>query len=100
MAVRGWVESGIPEEAAREALANLASLAVQAVGRRPFAEAFTGAVARRDVGTVRAHAAALADRSDALALYRALADEILERTPGRGRETEIRQILAQASALR
>ncbi len=98
MAVRGWVDAGIPEEVAREVLAGLAGRAIRAAGQRPFAEAFTGAVARRDVGTVREHVAALADRADALALYRALADEILERTPGRGRESEIRQILASAAA--
>lgn len=100
VAVRGWVDAGIPEDVAREALSALAVRAVDAVGRRTFAEAFTGAVARRDVGTVRAHAAALADRADALALYRALASEILERTPGRGRESEIRRILAAPPAAR
>ena len=61
--------------------------------RRPFAEAFTGAVARRDVGTVRAHVAALAADSRSLALYRALAEEILLRTEGAGREAEIRALL-------
>lgn len=97
VAVRGWVDCGIPEDVAREALAALASRAVEATGQRPFADAFTGAVARRDVGTVRAHAAALAGRDDALALYRLLAEEILARTPGRGRESEIRQILGAAA---
>ncbi len=99
-AVRGWMDCGIPEDVAREALAALAGLAVRATGQRPFAEAFTGAVARRDVGTVRAHAAALAGRGDALALYRLLAEEILTQTPGRGRESEIRQILSADSGTR
>jgi len=100
VAVRGWVEAGIPEDVAREALAALAVRAVSAVGRQAFAEAFTGAVARRDVGTVKAHAHALTDRPDALVLYRTLADEILERTSGRGKESEIRQILTDPAKRR
>ncbi len=94
VAVRGWVDAGIPEDVAREALSSLAVRAVDAVGRRAFADAFTGAVARRDVGTVRAHVEALAGRPDDFVLYRTLASEILDRTPGRGRESEIRRILA------
>lgn len=93
VAVRGWVDAGIPEDVAREALSALAVRAVDAVGRRAFDEAFTGAVARRDVGTVTAHAEALDGRPDALVLYRTLANEILERTAGRGKEAEIRRIL-------
>ncbi len=93
VAVRAWIAAGIPEETAREVLAGLAERAVAAAGRQPFPEAFTGAVARRDAGTVRAHALALAAHADALALYRALAAEILLQTPGRGREEEIRRIL-------
>ncbi len=93
VAVRGWVDAGIPEDVAREALSALAVRAVDAVGRRTFEEAFTGAVARRDVGTVTAHAEALGGRPDALVLYRTLAHEILERTAGRGKEAEIRRIL-------
>jgi predicted short-subunit dehydrogenase-like oxidoreductase (DUF2520 family) len=94
IAVRAWVAAGIPEDIARETLAGLASRATAAVAARPFAEAFTGAIARRDAGTVRAHVAALANDSRALALYRALAEEILARTDGAGREAEIRSILA------
>ncbi len=93
IAVRGWVTAGIPEDIARETLAGLASRATAAVAARPFAEAFTGAVARRDAGTVRGHVAALARQPEALALYRALAEEVLRRTPGAGREEEIRKIL-------
>ncbi len=93
MAVRAWEAVGIPEDVARGALAGLAASAVGAVSERPFAEALTGAVARRDLGTVRSHAAALASRPDALELYRALAEEILSRTAGRGKEDEIRRIL-------
>jgi predicted short-subunit dehydrogenase-like oxidoreductase (DUF2520 family) len=93
VAVRSWVRAGIPEEIAREALASLASLATAAAASRPFAEAFTGAVARRDTGTVRAHAASLAAHPDALLLYRALSEEILAQTPGRGKEEEILRVL-------
>ena len=74
VAVRGWVDAGIPEDVAREALSALAVRAADAVGHRTFAEAFTGAVARRDVGTVEAHAEALAGRSDVLVLYRTLGE--------------------------
>jgi predicted short-subunit dehydrogenase-like oxidoreductase (DUF2520 family) len=98
MAVRGWVAAGIPEPIARETLAGLASRAAAAVAERPFAEAFTGAVARRDANTVRSHVAALARDPEALALYRALAEEMLRRTPQAGREDEIRQILREDKA--
>ncbi len=97
VAVRGWVACGIPEALAREALSGLAARAVAATGDRPMAEALTGAVARRDAGTVRAHLEALAAHHDALLLYRALAEEILDRTSGRGREEEIRRILSAAA---
>ena len=66
-----------------------------AAGKLPFREAFTGAVARRDVGTVRAHTEALSPHPEAFALYRALAEEILRRTQGRGKEDEIRGILTR-----
>jgi predicted short-subunit dehydrogenase-like oxidoreductase (DUF2520 family) len=98
VAVRAWVAAGIPEEIARETLAGLASRATAAVGEHPFAEAFTGAVARRDVGTVRTHARALAGHEEALNLYRALGEEILRRTSGRGKEKEIREILRAGRA--
>ena len=93
IAVRGWSAAGIPEDIARQALAGLAASAAAAAADQPFAAALTGAVARRDVGTVRSHAAALADHREALALYRALAEEILTRTFGRGKEEEIRRVL-------
>jgi len=93
VAVRACVAAGIPEEVAREALAGLSSEAVAAAGRFPFERALTGAIARRDVGTVRVHARALAATSGALELYRALAEEILAATPGRGREEEVREAL-------
>lgn len=98
VAARACADAGIPEEVAREALATLASRATEAAARSSFEQAFTGAVARRDVGTVRRHALALAPRSDAFGLYRALAEEILTKTPGRGREEEIRAILREAAS--
>ena len=98
VAVEGWIAAGVPEATAREVLSGLAERAVAAVGRQPFSEAFTGAVARRDVGTVRAHTEALAAHPDAFDLYRALAEEILRRTHGRGKEQEIRDVLARVGA--
>ena len=96
VAVRGWEEAGIPEEVAREVLSGLSVRAAEAVGTQRFSDAFTGAVARRDAGTVRAHAESLAGTDDdALRLYAWLAEEILRRTEGRGREEEIRAILAE-----
>jgi predicted short-subunit dehydrogenase-like oxidoreductase (DUF2520 family) len=95
VAVDGWIAAGVPEATAREVLSGLAERAVAAVGKQPFREAFTGAVARRDVGTVRAHTAALAAHPEAFDLYRALAEEILRRTHGRGKEQEIRDVLAR-----
>ena len=93
IASRGWVAAGIPEDVARETLGALATRAAAAAAARPFAEAFTGAVARRDAGTVRRHVAALAGHPETLALYRALADEALRRTAAAGKEDEIRRIL-------
>jgi predicted short-subunit dehydrogenase-like oxidoreductase (DUF2520 family) len=93
VAVRGWAAAGIPEDIARRALAGLAMGAAAAAADQPFAAALTGAVARRDVGTVRFHVSALAAHRDALELYRTLAEEILSRTFGRGKEEEIRRVL-------
>jgi predicted short-subunit dehydrogenase-like oxidoreductase (DUF2520 family) len=93
VAVRGWVAAGIPEDVAREALSDLSSRATAAAGEQPVARALTGAVARRDIGTVRAHAAALAKFPEALALYQALAEEILRVTDGRGGEQRVREAL-------
>jgi len=98
LATKGWVAAGIPEDVAREALGRLASRAAAAAAERPFAGAFTGAIARRDAGTVRGHVAALARHPEALALYLALAEEMLERTAGTGREDEIRAILRAAAS--
>jgi predicted short-subunit dehydrogenase-like oxidoreductase (DUF2520 family) len=97
LAVRACVAAGIPESVAREALAGLAVEATAAAVRLPFEQALTGAVARRDVGTVRVHARSLAGVPDALALYRSLAEQILAATPGRGKEEEIRTVLREAA---
>lgn len=93
LAVRAWSDAGLDEEEGRVALAGLAATAVEAVGRLPFEEALTGPVARRDVSTIRLHAAALSGRPELSALYALLARETLSRTPGRGRESEISGIL-------
>ena len=95
VAVEAWIAAGVPADTAREVLSGLAERAVAAASKLPFREAFTGAVARRDVGTVRAHTEALAPHPEAFALYRALAEEILRRTQGRGKEDEIRGILTR-----
>ncbi len=88
-AVRAWREAGIPEGEARRALADLAARAAKAAASRGFEEAFTGPVARRDIGTLRAHRDALAALPDAARLYALLAAETLRRTPGRGDEEDI-----------
>ena len=93
IAARGWAATGIPEDVARETLGALASRAAAATAARPFAEAFTGAVARRDAGTVRRHVAALARHPETLALYRSLAEEALTRTAAAGNADEILRIL-------
>ncbi len=95
VAVEAWIAAGVPEPTAREVLSGLAERAVAAAGKRPFHEAFTGAVARRDVGTVRAHTKALSPHPEAFELYRALAEAIMRRTPGRGKEDEIRGVLTR-----
>ncbi len=94
LAARAWSLAGIPEDVARPALSGLASRAAAGAEAHPFAQALTGPIARRDLSTVRAHCAALAGHPDLLALYRALAEETIARTPGLGREDELRAILA------
>ena len=96
LAARAWALAGISEEDARPPLAELAVNATGAARRRSFEESLTGPVARRDVRTVRAHCDALAASPDLLRVYVALAHETLARTPGRGREDEIRAALAPA----
>ncbi len=93
IAARAAVDAGLPAERARAGLARLASEAASAAASRPFSEAFTGPIARRDAETIRAHRAAALGRADFFELYGRLAREILEATAGRGREDEIRAIL-------
>lgn len=95
LATRAWAEAGIPEGEARQALADLARQAAAAARERDFPEAFTGPVARRDLGTLAAHARALASQADLLRVYELLASETLRRTPGRGREQEVRGLLGR-----
>lgn len=94
LATRAWAEAGLDPESARRELAGLSASAAGAVAAGPFAEAFSGAVARRDLGTVRAHLEALASQKDILEVYVRLAEETLARTPGHGREEEIRALLS------
>jgi hypothetical protein len=47
---------------------------------------------------VRVHTESLSRDADALSLYASLAEEILRRTEGRGREDEIRAILGRNPA--
>ncbi|MCA1611490.1 MAG: Rossmann-like and DUF2520 domain-containing protein [Thermoanaerobaculia bacterium] len=94
LAARAWSLAGIPEQVARPALSGLASRAAAGAETQPFAQALTGPIARRDLSTVRAHCAALAGHPELIALYRALAEETIARTPGLGREEELRAILA------
>src|SRR5262249_21223848 len=97
LATRAWQEAGIPGREARPALAALAAQAAAAAGQ-DLEGAFTGPIARRDLGTIEANAKALASRPGLLDLYATLASEILLRTPGRGREDEIRALLAARRA--
>jgi predicted short-subunit dehydrogenase-like oxidoreductase (DUF2520 family) len=94
LAVRIWTSLGLPENEARTALAGLGSQALAALEQQGFEEAFTGPIARRDVGTVRDHGAALAAFPEILLVYGLLARETLDRTPGRGQDEQIRALLA------
>ena len=100
LATKAWVAEGFAEPEAREALSQLAIGAASAAGRQPFPEAFTGAVARRDLGTIQAHIEALAGAGEALPVYVLLAEETLQRTAGRGKEEEIRALLAETTSSR
>ncbi|MGE3855667.1 MAG: Rossmann-like and DUF2520 domain-containing protein [Dehalococcoidia bacterium] len=75
-ATRTWSAAGLPEAAAREALAPLLLAAAANAARLPPERALTGPVARGDVATVRRHLEALAGEPDLAALYRALAREL------------------------
>jgi len=92
-ATRAWAAAGIPESDARAALAGLAANAVAGAAGRPFFEAFTGPVARRDIGTVRSHLAALENSPDLRRLYVLLARETLAATPGVDSDDELLALL-------
>jgi predicted short-subunit dehydrogenase-like oxidoreductase (DUF2520 family) len=96
VAVRAAVRAGLSEADARAALGRLASEAAAATVMRPFVDAYTGPIARRDAQTVRAHRAAAGGARDFLELYRILAREILATTPARGGERRVRAILGGA----
>jgi predicted short-subunit dehydrogenase-like oxidoreductase (DUF2520 family) len=96
-ASRVWTLAGIPEDEARPALAELAANAIAGAKSGSFEEALTGPVARRDLSTVRAHLVALSAAPELARLYATLALETLARTPGRGREEELRALLAPES---
>ena len=93
-AIRVWAAAGIPEEDARRALAGLAADALAGAGAGSLSDAFTGPVARRDVGTVRSHLAALEKSPELRVLYVLLARETLARTPPMHQDGELRALLA------
>lgn len=72
VATRLLAEAGIDGEEAREILAPLVARTDANLADATAAEALTGPVARGDARTVRAQVEALADRPEALDLYRAL----------------------------
>jgi predicted short-subunit dehydrogenase-like oxidoreductase (DUF2520 family) len=76
-AARVWALAGLPPEAARAALVPLGEGALRAIGQHELPDALTGPIARGDVATIVRHVAALAGDAEALALYRALAEELL-----------------------
>jgi predicted short-subunit dehydrogenase-like oxidoreductase (DUF2520 family) len=96
LAVRAWGAAGFPESEARAALAALAVGAASAAGTQPFDGALTGAIARRDIGTIRSHLDALRGSPETLEAYTLLAEEALRLTPRRGKEEEIRALLNPA----
>jgi predicted short-subunit dehydrogenase-like oxidoreductase (DUF2520 family) len=76
-AARIWRSAGLPESAARAALAVLSRGAVENIAAHELAEALTGPIARGDAATVAGHLAGLAGDRASLALYRGLAEELL-----------------------
>ena len=76
-ATRAWTLAGLPQDAAREALAPLLLGAASSIAALPLAEALTGPLARGDIATVERHLDALARDPTLAALYRALAAELL-----------------------
>ena len=89
-ATRAWTLAGLPESAAREALAPLLLGAAGNIAAHPLLEALTGPVARGDVGTVERHLDALARDPALRALYRALGAELLRLPLGHAQSIEAR----------
>lgn len=89
-ATRAWTLAGLPESAAREALAPLLLGAATSIATHPLAEALTGPIARGDVGTVERHLTALQRDPALAALYRALAAELLRLPLGHPEATTAR----------
>lgn len=79
----GWmVRAGVPEEAARAALTELAAGAVDHVARLGPTQALTGPIVRGDADTVASHLAQLSPRERHL--YSVLAESALELARERG----------------
>jgi len=89
-ATRAWTLAGLPEAAAREALAPLLLGAARSIATLPLAEALTGPIARGDIATVERHLDALARDPDLATLYRALAAELLRLPLGHSEATAAR----------
>jgi predicted short-subunit dehydrogenase-like oxidoreductase (DUF2520 family) len=75
-AAQAWEQAGLPQAAARAALAPLLLGAAKNVAEHELAEALTGPVTRGDVATVERHLAALED-PQLRELYRRLGAELL-----------------------
>jgi predicted short-subunit dehydrogenase-like oxidoreductase (DUF2520 family) len=75
-AARSWALAGLPRESARPALGPLLAAVAANVTAFDLAQALTGPVARGDVGTIRAHLAALSGEPSLRDLYRDLALEL------------------------
>ena len=80
------VAAGLEQAAAEEALAGLMEGALTNARRDGPRAALTGPVVRGDTATVAAHLAALEDRAETDALYRALTTAILHLAGEEGRE--------------
>jgi predicted short-subunit dehydrogenase-like oxidoreductase (DUF2520 family) len=76
-AARIWQSAGLPPQSARTALATLSRGAIENIAAHDLASALTGPIARGDAVTVASHLAALQNDLPSLALYRALARELL-----------------------
>lgn len=89
-ATRAWTLAGLPEAAAREALAPLLLGAASSIATLPLVQALTGPLARGDVATIERHLAALTRDPDLAALYRALTAELLRLPLGHSKATATR----------